>query len=163
MTFIYTCYLDHTATRSDTRTYNYYSTQQYYVQETPLGTLTPKPRERFHLNIIIITAAVIIAVSSCISIVVTGVCVKKSTLAWKKEISKTLTSSNKVNHEHYEKAEPVYATISETGDSVGEMQVEMTNNVAYKSVHFTKTSILTPTDIDVTRNEAYSLVITECR
>ena len=37
----------------------------------------------------------------------------------------------------------------------------MTNNAAYKSVHFTKTRIFTPMDIDVARNEEYALVITE--
>lgn len=154
--FIY-CYVDHT-TQSDTATYNYYSTQQYYVQETPLGTLTPKPKERIHLSIynIIITMAVIVTVCFCISTVLIAACVKKSILAWRKVKTKVSTSSNKVNHEHYKISEPVYATISETSDLTGEMQVEMTNNVAYKAVDFTKTTI-TSMDVDFTRNEAYAV------
>ena len=56
--------------------------------------------------------------------------------------------------EHYEFTEPVYAAIiSDTGDSVGKMQVEMTNNVAYKITQFTKF-----TSVDI---HAYALVITE--
>ena len=100
MVFIF-CYLDHTTTRIDALTYNYYSTQQYYVLETPLGSLTPKLRKRFHLPTyyIVITTAVIITVCSCISIVAIAVCVKKSTLAWRKVKSKVLTSANKVNPE----------------------------------------------------------------
>ena len=73
-----------------------------------------------------------------------------------------LTSSNKVNHEHHEITEPVYVTICDSGNSVDEVQVEMTNNVAYKSVDFTKTTTFTSMDVDVTRNEAYAVVITEC-
>ena len=151
--------LDHITTREDASTYNYYSTLQYYVQETPSGKLTPKLRERFHLPTytIIVATAVIITVCSCISIII-AICVKKSTL---KVTSKVLTSSNKVNHEDHEIIEPVYATISDTGNSVGEMQVDMTNNVAYKSTQFTKKSIFASVDIDVTRNEAYTLVITK--
>ena len=117
------------------------------MQETPLGTLTPKLRERFHLLTNI--TAVIITVCSCILIVVIAVCVKKSTLAWMKVKSKILTSSNRVNHEHHEITEPVNVTISDTGDSFGEMQVDnMTNNVAYKSVQFTSSiKLFTSEDI----------------
>ena len=148
--------LDHTPTRSD----DYYATiLKKIMQETPLGTLSPKPRERVYLRTyIIITMAVSITLCSCISTVLIAACVKKSTWKVKSEVS---TSSNRVNHEHHKITEPVYATISETRDSVGEMQVEMTNNVAYKSVDFTKTTIFTSVDVDVTRNEAYAVVIAE--
>ena len=79
-----------------------------------------------------------------------------------KEINLGLESTTSSNHEHYEKAEPVYATLSETGDEVGEMQVEMTNNVAKKGVHFMKTSILTPTVIQSSRVLRYKLRLTKC-
>ena len=125
------------------------------MQETPLGILTPKLRERFYLLTNI--TAVIITVCSCILIVVIAVCVKKSTLAWRKVKIDVSTSSNRVNCEHYEITEPVYATICDSGDSVDEVQVEMTNNVAYKSVDFTKTTIFTSVDVDITRNEAYAV------
>ena len=115
------------------------------MQETPLGTLTPKLREIFHLLTNI--TALIITVCSCILIVVIAVCVKKSTLAWMKVKSKILTSSNEVNPEHYKITEPVCATII---SDIGEMQVEMTNNnMAHKVTQFTKRSIFTLVDIDV--------------
>ena len=60
----------------------------------------------------------------------------------------TSSIANRVNHEDYDITEPVGATISDTGDSVGEMQVHMTNNVAYKSVQFTSSiKLFTSEDI----------------
>ena len=57
--------LDHTTTRSD----DYYSTHKILVQETPLGTLSPKPRDRVHLpTYIVITTTVTITVCSCMSL-----------------------------------------------------------------------------------------------
>ena len=133
-----------TITRSDTQTYNHCSTPQYML-ETSLGTLAPEPGERFYFPIyVIVTVAVAITICCCISMVFITVCIKNSTLVCREAISR-------VNNQHHEIAEPVDATISDAGDSVGEMQVEMTNNVAYESAHFTRTSRFTPTDTVITK------------
>ena len=108
-----------TITRSDTQTYNHCSTPQYML-ETSLGTLAPEPGERFYFPIyVIVTVAVAITICCCISMIFITVRIKNSTLVCRETISR-------VNNQHHEIAEPVDATISDTGDSVGEMQVEMT-------------------------------------
>ena len=89
--------------------------------ETPLGTLAPETREIFHFPIYIIVIA--ITVCCCISMVPIAVCVMKSTLARRRAKSEVSISISRVNNEI---AEPVYAAISDNGDSIGEMQVEMT-------------------------------------
>ena len=129
--------------------------------ETPLGTLAPEPRERcLHFpTYVIATVAVAITISCCLSMVFITVCVKKSkALVCRNAGSEAIS---RVTIQCQEIAEPVHTTTDDTGDSVGGMQVEMKNNVAYENVHFTKTSTSSSVNIVITKNEAYALVTTE--
>ena len=85
----------------------------------------------------------------CLSVGLTAVCIWRAALAKKHVRSKSPTDSS--SGEYDDIVGPVYETITTSGDSARDTKVSMTENEAYKSVHFKETKF-TPVEMDLTNN-----------
>ena len=89
----------------------------------------------------------------CLSVGLTAVCIWRAALAKKHVRSKSPTNSS--SGEYDDIVGPVYETITTSGDSARDTKVLMTENEAYKSVHFKETNF-TSLEVDLTNNEGSS-------
>ena len=125
----------------------------YYIQETPLGTNSPKPNQTILLSIYILSATGSVVLILCLSVGLTAVCIWRAALAKKHVRSKSPTDSS--SGEYDDIVGPVYETITTSGDSARDTKVSMTENEAYKSVRFKETKF-TSLEVDLTNNEGNS-------
>ena len=89
----------------------------------------------------------------CLSVGLTAVCIWRAALAKKHVRSKSPTDSS--SGEYDDIVGPVYETITTSGDSARDTKVSMTENEAYKSVHFKETKF-TSLGMDLTNNRGNS-------
>ena len=89
----------------------------------------------------------------CLSVGLTAVCIWRAALAKKHVRSKSPTNSS--SGEYDDIVGPVYETITTSGDSARDTKVLMTENEAYKRVHFKETNF-TSLEVDLTNNEGSS-------
>ena len=87
----------------------------------------------------------------CLSVGLTAFCIWRAALAKKYVRSKSPTDSS--SGEYDDIVGPVYETITTSGDSTRDTKVSMTENEAYKSVHF-KETMFASLEVDLTNNEA---------
>ena len=121
-----------------------------YIQETPLGTNSPKPNRTIVLSIYIVSATGSVVLILCLSVGLTAVCIWRAALAKKHVRSKSPTDSS--SGEYDDIVGPVYATITTSGDPARDTKVSMTENEAYKSVLFKETKF-TSLEVDLTNNK----------
>ena len=128
------------------------SSSVYYVQETPLGTNSPKPNQTIDnvLSIYILSATGSVVLILCLSVGLTAICIWRAALAKKHVRSKSPTDSS--SEEYDDIVGPVYETITTSGDSARDTKVSMTENEAYKSVHFMETKFAS-LEVDLTNSE----------
>ena len=126
------------------------SSSVYYIQETPLGTNSPTPNQTNLLSIYILSATGSVVLILCLSVGLTAVCIWRAALAKKYVRSKSPTDSS--SGEYDDIVGPVYETITTSGDSARDTKVSMTDNQAYKSVHFKETKF-TSLEVDLTNSE----------
>ena len=126
------------------------SSVYYYIQETPLGTNSPKSNQTIVLPIYILSATGSVVLILCLSVGLTAVYIWSAALAKKHVRSKSPTDSS--SGEYDDIVGPVYETITTSGDSARDTNVSMTENEAYKSVHFKETKF-TSLEVDLTNNE----------
>ena len=92
----------------------------------------------------------------CLSVGLTAVCIWRAALAKKHVRSKSPTDSS--SGEYDDIVGPVYETITTSpGESARDTKVSMTENEAYKSVHFMETKF-TSLEVDLTNNEGKSSI-----
>ena len=89
----------------------------------------------------------------CLSVGLTAFCIWRAALAKKHVRSKSPTDSS--SGEYDDIVGPVYETITTSGDSARDTKVSMTENEAYKSVHFKETKF-TSLGMDLTNNRGNS-------
>ena len=136
------------------------SSSVYYVQQTPLGTNSPKPNQTIDnvLSIYILSTTGLVVLFLCLSVGLTAVCIWRAALAKKHVRSKSPTDSS--SGEYDDIVGPVYETITTPGDSACDARVSMTDNEAYKSIIHFKKNKFPLSKVDLTNGEVKHTVET---